>query len=243
MISCHSVHRAAYGWQRDGGMAPFILADEKDLVLLPDELSYADGAQVACGFGTAYEALVKLSAGGLDTLLVTGLGPVGQGAMMLAKAMGAARIIGVDPNAARCALARDLGLASETVPAGDQALAQIMHLTRGRGVAQAMDCSGRNEARQLCVRAAGDRGRIVLVGEGGEMNLIPSPDIIHGNKAILGSWVTSIWRMEELVERIARWGIHPDVLITHRFSLERVAEAYQTMAGGDCGKVAVTFEE
>ena len=35
MISCTSEHRAAYGWQRDGGMAPYIVADEKDLVLLP----------------------------------------------------------------------------------------------------------------------------------------------------------------------------------------------------------------
>ena len=45
MISCKSVHRAAYGWQRDGGMAPFMIVEEKDLVQLPDELSYADGAR------------------------------------------------------------------------------------------------------------------------------------------------------------------------------------------------------
>jgi len=56
MISCTSeTYRKAYGWQRDGGMAPYILAEEKDLVLLPDELTYTDGAQVACGFGTVYE--------------------------------------------------------------------------------------------------------------------------------------------------------------------------------------------
>jgi D-arabinose 1-dehydrogenase-like Zn-dependent alcohol dehydrogenase len=44
MISCTSPYRTAYGWQRNGGMAPYILAEEKDLVLLPDELSYLDGA-------------------------------------------------------------------------------------------------------------------------------------------------------------------------------------------------------
>ena len=38
--------------QRDGGMAEYCLADEMDLVGLPDELSYVDGASVACGFGT-----------------------------------------------------------------------------------------------------------------------------------------------------------------------------------------------
>ena len=49
-ISCKSKFRQAYGWQRNGGMAPYILADEKDLIELPDELTYKDGAQVACGF-------------------------------------------------------------------------------------------------------------------------------------------------------------------------------------------------
>ena len=89
-ISCTSEHRAAYGWQRDGGMAPYILADEKDLVFLPEPLTYADGAQVACGFGTVYEALEKIGCSGNDAVLVVGLGPVGLAALMLAKAKSAA---------------------------------------------------------------------------------------------------------------------------------------------------------
>ena len=93
-ISCQSEHRAAYGWQRNGGMAPYILADEKDLIALPDELTYKDGAQVACGFGTVYEAIEKIGVCGNDAVLVTGLGPVGLAALMLAKAMGANMLIG-----------------------------------------------------------------------------------------------------------------------------------------------------
>lgn len=61
-------------------------------------------------------------------------------------------------------------------------------------------------------------------------------------KTIFGSWVTSIWLMEELVELIVRWDIHPDKLITHRFPLAQAAEAYALMASGDCGKVAVCFD-
>jgi threonine dehydrogenase-like Zn-dependent dehydrogenase len=49
--------------------------------------------------------------------------------------------------------------------------------------------------------------------------------------------------MEELVERLVRWKLHPDSLITHRFPLERAAEAYALMASGRCGKVAVVFDE
>ncbi|MEJ5259999.1 MAG: hypothetical protein WHS88_07415 [Anaerohalosphaeraceae bacterium] len=69
------------------------------------------------------------------------------------------------------------------------------------------------------------------------------PDIIHDQKTIYGSWVTCLWRMEELVERLVRWKLHPDRLITHRFALAQAAEAYALMASGRCGKVAVVFDE
>ena len=49
--------------------------------------------------------------------------------------------------------------------------------------------------------------------------------------------------MEELVERLVRWGIHPEELVTHRFTLDKAGEAYQLMDGGKCGKVAVVFDE
>ena len=51
------------------------------------------------------------------------------------------------------------------------------------------------------------------------------------------------WRQcEELVERLVRWNIHPEDLITHEFPLDKAAEAYSLMAGGQCGKVAVVFD-
>ena len=60
MISCRSDSRAAYGWQRDGGHAPYLLAEENTCIRLPDSLSFIDGAFCACGFGTAYEALRRM---------------------------------------------------------------------------------------------------------------------------------------------------------------------------------------
>ena len=57
MISCTSPLRAAYGWQRDGGHADYLLADESTCLALPEPLTFVDGACVACGFGTAYEAV------------------------------------------------------------------------------------------------------------------------------------------------------------------------------------------
>ena len=64
------------------------------------------------------------------------------------------------------------------------------------------------------------------------MEFNPSPDIIHDQKTIYGSWVTSTWLMEELVERLVRWNLHPAELITHRFALDKVGEAYALMASG-----------
>ncbi len=125
MISCTSPFRRAYGWQRDGGMAEYLLAEEKDLVLLPDSLSYADGAQVACGFGTVYEGLEKIGISGNDAVLVTGLGPVGLATAMLAKAMGAQKIIGTDVVPERLKLAKELKLCDEVLVSGPDNVSQV----------------------------------------------------------------------------------------------------------------------
>lgn len=241
-ISCTSPHRAAYGWQRDGGMAPYILAEEKDLIPLPDELTYLDGAQVACGFGTVYEALEKIGVSGDDAVLVTGLGPVGLAALMMAKAMGANKLYGVEINEKRAALAKELGLVDEVFHP-DEAVEAVLQRTGGKGVEKALDASANAAARRIAIQATRSYGKIAFVGEGGSCTFEPSPDIIHGQKTIYGSWVTSLWRMEELVERLVRWGIHPEDLVTHRLPLEQAGEAYRLMADGNCGKVAVVFGE
>lgn len=244
MISCTSEeYRKAYGWQRDGGMAPYLIAEEKDLVFLPDELTYTDGAQVACGFGTVYEGIEKIGISGNDAVLVTGLGPVGLATLMLAKALGASKLIGIDIVEERMQLARDLGIADHVLKAGPDNLNEIMKLTGGNGCEKAIDCSANSQARLTCIQATRKWGKICFVGEGGTVEFQPSPDIIHDQKTIYGSWVTSIWKMEELVERIVRWGIHPEDLVTHRFPLEKADEAYALMASGKCGKVAVVFDE
>lgn len=243
MISCTSEYRRAYGWQRNGGMADFMLAEEKDLVFLPDSLTYSDGAQVACGFGTVYEGIERVGVSGNDAVLVTGLGPVGLATAMLCRALGSQLIIGIDVLPERLELARSLGLFEHVLPASRSNVDDVRALTGGAGVERAFDCSAHEEARITCIRAARKWGRICFMGEGGTSAFRPSEDIIHDQKAIFGSWVTTIWRMEELVERLVRWGVHPERLITHRFTLERAAEAYALMASGKCGKVAVVFDE
>jgi threonine dehydrogenase-like Zn-dependent dehydrogenase len=79
----------------------------------------------------------------------------------------------------------------------------------------------------------------VLVGEGGRLEVDASPVLIHRQLTVMGSWVTSIGHMEELMELLVRWDLHPDRTVTDRFALEDAAEAYATADAGAGGKVAI----
>ncbi len=242
-IACTSPMRQAYGWQRNGGMAPYILCDEKDLIALPDELTYNDGASVACGFGTSYEALEKIGISGNDAVLVVGLGPVGLATLMLAKAMGASMLIGVEMNDYRIAFAKKMGLVDHVFKPSETTVDDIRALTGGHGVEKAIDCSASDAGRQTAIRATRDWGKIALVGEGNSLTINPSPDMMHSQKTVYGSWVTSTWKMMDLVERLVRWQIHPGDLVTNEFPVEEAAQAYALMASGECGKVAIVFPD
>jgi threonine dehydrogenase-like Zn-dependent dehydrogenase len=242
-ISCSGPQRAAYGWQRDGGMADYCLVDESDLVLLPDSLSYIDGACVACGFGTCYEAIKRIGVSGDDRTLVVGLGPMGLASLMIARKRGSTYLIGVDADDDRIALTKKLGLADLAIKSGPDALQKILGATEGKGCEKTIDASGANAGRQLAIRATRQWGDCAFVGEGGTVEFNPSPDIIHPQVTIHGSWVTSLGNMEDLVERMDRWGLHPEMTVTHKFPLAKAAQAYALMNEGHCGKVAVVWED
>jgi 2-desacetyl-2-hydroxyethyl bacteriochlorophyllide A dehydrogenase len=242
MISCHNDSRAAYGWQRNGGHAPYLLAEENTCVHLPDNLTYVDGALVACGFGTAWEALTRMRVNGKDRLLVVGLGPVGLAAAMLGRALGAREIIGADTSTDRMALATKLGLVDHAVQSNAEALNQILALTQGKGCETSIDCSGAAPARLLALKGTRQWGRCAFVGEGNDVRFDVSPDLIHPQITLYGSWVTSLAHMAELTERLSRWNLHPEKTVTHRFTLDQAAEAYRTADQGQSGKVVIVFE-
>lgn len=239
-IGCISPLRAAYGWQRDGGHAEYLLAEEATCLPLPAELSYVDGALVSCGFGTAYEGLLRLGLSGRDSLLVTGLGPVGLAAAMLGRALGAGPVIGTDIAPQRLALARDLGLVDHAVPAGS--LEEILALTGGLGCTASIDCSGSGPARVLALAATRTWGRCAFVGEGGEITFEVSELLIHKQITLLGSWVTSVGHMADLLTHLVRWDVRPERIVTHRFPLAGAAEAYRLADAGTAGKVCITLD-
>lgn len=242
MISCHDPSRGAYGWQRDGGHAEFLVAEEVNCIPLPDSLSFVDGALVACGFGTAWEALTRMQLNGRDRLLITGMGPVGLAAAMLGRALGATQIIGVDTSPERLALADNLGLADDVFVSDDNALGKIKSVTGDRGCEVSIDCSGAAPARLLALKGTRQWGRCAFVGEGGNVQFDVSPILIHEQITLFGSWVTSLGHMENLLERLDRWKLFPEKTVTDRFSLDQAAEAYRIADAGQSGKVCIVME-
>jgi len=236
-ISCVSPRRAAYGWQRDGGHADKLLVEERDLLVLPDSLDFLDGACVACGFGTAYEALCRTEVSGRDRVLVTGLGPVGLAVGMLAKAMGATSVCGTDPSPER----RNLALQMEAVDVALNGQEDELRDTLGDGVEVAIECSGNGAGQLTALRNTRRWGRVALVGEGGQLTVDVSEMLIHRQLTVHGSWVSSTWRMSELLDRLVEWNLHPGTLVTDKFKLEEAAAAYKVADAATRGKVGIVW--
>ena len=236
-ISCSSPRRAAYGWQRDGGHADLILAEERDCIVLPDFVTFLDGACVACGFGTAYEGLVRAQVSGRDALAVVGLGPVGLAAGLLGGRLGAVPRVGLDPSPERRELALrlravDAAFAPEEVDAARVATDGGAHV--------AIDCSGSEAGRSAAIALVRQRGRVVLIGEGSGLRVAEvSPTLIHPSITVLGSWVTSLEHMRELVARLPAWDLHPEVVVSDTFPIADADAAYRLADAGRSGKIAL----
>jgi len=117
----------------------------------------------------------------------------------------------------------------------------LRSLTKGQGFEVAIDCSGNADARHMCLELAREWGRVVFVGEGGTVSFAPSPLLIHKQLSLYGSWVCSVAQMEDLAELLVRWNVHPEKLVTHRFTLAQAKEAYELFDSGKTGKVAITW--
>ena len=238
-ISCSSPERSSYGWQRDGGHAEYLLAAERTCIALPDALSFVDGALISCGFGTAHQGLLRIGVNGADDLLVVGLGPVGLAAAMIGRGFGAHHVYGVEASPLRQQWAKGLDLFDAVLPAGDEVGSQINDLTAGKGCSRVIECSGSVQGRSTAIAGAAEWGRVSLVGEGGRLETEVSDLLLHKQLAIFASWVTSLQDMERLTIDLARWQLHPEIIVSDRFGLLDADQAYVLAAGASAGKVVI----
>ena len=230
-----------YGAHAHGGFADCQLVEDYMCVPMPDALSYEEGAACACGTGTAYQAIRRLNVTGRDTLAVFGQGPVGLSATMFAAAAGA-RVIAVDPVLERRALAEKLGAAQIIDPNDADPIMAIRAATQGLGADASIDASGVTEARTAAVRSLRDWGRSCFVGEGGTVTLDVTADILRKQLTLMGSRTFSAGVLEELGRYVVDGKLPLRRLITARFTLDKIAQAFADFETGAAGKYVVTFD-
>jgi threonine dehydrogenase-like Zn-dependent dehydrogenase len=224
-----------YGVTAHGGHAEYLKVPARTLVPLPEELSFVAGAAVSCGTGTAYGALRRMNLAGGSALAVFGQGPVGISATLLGAKMGA-RVIAVEKNAERRALARqfgaDIALESEK---------EIPELTKGEGVDLALDTTGVPAARLAAIRSAKTWGTVCFVGEGADVTIDVSRDMLRKQLTLIGSWTFSAMGQLECARFVADNKIDLDAIFSHRWKLEQADEAYRVFDTQSTGKGVIVF--
>jgi L-iditol 2-dehydrogenase len=104
--------------------AQYMIKQDWLLVPIPDEMSYDHAAMACCGLGPTFGAMQRMHVDAFDTLLVTGLGPVGLGAVINGLYRGA-KVIAVESHPYRARLARELGVMAVINPEDPDALKQV----------------------------------------------------------------------------------------------------------------------
>ncbi len=224
-----------YGATAHGAHARYMNVPARTLVPLPDELSFATGAAISCGTGTAFGALRRLGLAEGDTIAIFGQGPVGLSATQFAAAMGA-RVIALDVGHERLDRAKEFGAETLINPDKDEPVAAIRDLTKGEGADLTLDCSGHPDARVAAVRGVKVWGRVCFVGEGGEVTLEVSKDMIRRQVTLIGSWTFNIQGQADCARFVVDHGIDVERLFTHRFKLEQAEEAYRLFDTQTTGK-------
>jgi propanol-preferring alcohol dehydrogenase len=227
--------RRGYGGPIHGADADLLLTDERNCLPLPDELSFAHGALMACAAGTAYSSMRKLQVSGQDMVAVFGQGPVGMCGTLIAKAMGG-RVIGIDPIAERRALALELGADQVLDPAAGNVRDAIRDLTHGHGADLAFETSGSAGGQNGAVDGLRLGGKAVFVGFGVREKTINPSQFIGRQLTLIGSFVIPIHMYWDMATLIIDKQIPLDRMVTHRFSIEQAPEAFSIFDEGKTGK-------
>jgi threonine dehydrogenase-like Zn-dependent dehydrogenase len=220
-----------------GTFAQFARTADIVCTRIPDSLSYAHASLMCCGLGPAYESIKRLRLRPFDTILVSGLGPVGLGAVALASIHGA-RIIAADPVEYRRDLAKKLGAAMVLDPTDPRMQEIVRDLTDGRGVTSVIEASGNAAMERMAIDLAEIRGQIAFVGENqGIIPVSPSKDMIRKGLAMHGCWHMNMMDSPDLIRFLQRWPEKADMLITDSFGFADVQEAFDKFASRQCAKV------
>jgi L-iditol 2-dehydrogenase len=235
----HAPNFAKLHASREGSatMAQYLLKQSWLLMPIPDDVSYEKAALACCALGPSFGAFERMNVGASDTVLVTGAGPVGLGAVVNARFRNARALV-VDGNTYRAELAARLGAEHVFDPAAPNLADQIKEFTGGVGVDAAVDCSGAPAAQRVCIDSTRRRGQVAFVGEcfDKKLEIGVSSDMIRKGLTLFGSWHYNLADYSGVLDVIRRSPL-ADQLVSHELPLRCVQEAMELSASQNCAKI------
>ncbi|MFJ3939792.1 zinc-dependent alcohol dehydrogenase family protein [Streptomyces parvus] len=251
---CRYCREARYGQCRGGGgwvlghtidgtQAEYVRVPFADLSVypLPNSVDSVDAVLLADIFPTAYEVGVRnggVSPG--DTVVVVGAGPIGLAAIATSRLYSPERVIAVDLADARLEAARSLGAAA-TVRADEEPRQLVADLTDGLGADVVMEAVGVPEAFETCTRMVRPGGRVANIGVHGKPATLHLEDLWIKDVTITTGLVDTA-STPMLLRMLANGRLPTAELVTHRFELEEMEEAYDVFSrAADTGALKVAL--
>lgn len=224
----------------DGGYAEFVAVPAKDVVHMPDDVPLVEGSIIADAVTTPYHAVVRrgrVTPG--DWVVVFGCGGVGLSLVQIASAVGG-RVIAVDVKDAKLETARRFGATAVFNATTTKKLDKEIRALSGGGVDVAFEAVGKAATQEVALNCLATGARLVLVGYSPETLPFNAGRVMFREIEVLGSLGCRPVDYPRAIEMVRQGHVRLLDLVTHRFPLERIAEALDTLRGGDAIRVVVT---
>ncbi len=222
-----------FGNHVDGGYAEYFLAPAKDVFELPGSVPLEEGAVIADALSTPYHAVVnrgKVRAG--DVVVVFGCGGVGINAVQIA-ALSGARVIAVDISDRKLEWAKSFG-ASECVNASEHPnVAKKIRSLTGGGADVVFEVIGRPETIETAFNCARAGGRLVIVGYTDKPVTLSAAKIMFREMEVVGSLGCRCVDYPKIIQLCADGLVDVRKMVTHRFALEELGDAFAAMKNGE----------
>ncbi|MGI6628962.1 MAG: alcohol dehydrogenase catalytic domain-containing protein [Bacillota bacterium] len=218
-----------FGFTVDGGFAEYVLVPIQNLVPLPENLSFEEGAVLACSGLTAVHSTRRAGTKMGDIVAVDGVGGVGIMCIQIAKIVGAT-VIAIADSEAKAELAKNVGadhviLANENY---DNISKEIMELTNNDGVQVYYVLSGTSAAYTAGIESVSRGGKVVIIGYQKDNNINFYPVGLMVKEGQIISSVAGCKKDVQLALHFASKG-QIKVVIENRFPLEKINEAIQLL--------------
>jgi len=228
------------GFSHDGAYAEYVVVPERCLLTTGDDLPLDAANMLLDVVGTTVHAVRR---SGLDPATVAaagvmGVGPIGLGSIATLRALGVGQVFAVDIVPYRLALAERLGAVALDARTGDVVEEVRRHAPEGLDLV--IEATGHSTAQRQAIEMAAADGRVIIVGHSqGALELHTSRDLIAQQKALIGSEYFGVDEFPANLRLVRDGVLDPLPIITHRYPLGRIEEAFAVFWSGQTGKVLV----